>query len=136
MAFICVTSLFYFVWTTQGSSINYLSESLELSCDSVQKVYDPKNFYWKLVLTISNIGESDTKIRSFYVGGTQVNSTLLPPPKGGFSVNESSMLIGAGESQRVELRIDASCPQTVMDKITVSAYSDSDKMYNLVIRLI
>jgi hypothetical protein len=136
MAFICVTGLFYFVWTTQGSGINYLSESLEVSCDSVQRVYDSEDFYWKLVLNINNIGENDAIISSFYVSGIQVNSTLLPPPKGGFSVNESSVLIGAGESQKVEFRIDANCPQTVIEKITVSAHSNSDKMYNLVIRLI
>jgi hypothetical protein len=136
MALICIFGLFYFVITTQASSFNYLSENLELSCESVQRVYDANNFYWKMVLVIRNVGESNAKLSSFYVGGEQVNSTQIIPPRYGFSANELSMSVGEGEVRKIELRIDAGCPQTILEKIKVSAYSDSNKMYNLVIRLV
>jgi hypothetical protein len=136
MALICVSGLFYFILTTQRSSFNYLSENLEFSCESVQRVYDANNFYWKMVLVIRNVGENNAKLSSFYVGGKQVNSTKLIPPKYGFSANELSISVGEGETHKIELRVDAGCPQTILEKIKVSTYSNSNKMYNLEIRLI
>jgi hypothetical protein len=136
MALICVSGLFYFIITTQRSSFNYLSENLDFSCESVQRVYDANNFYWKMVLVIRNVGESNAKLNSFYVGGEQVNSTQVIPPRYGFSANELSMSVGVGEIRKIELRIDAGCSQTILEKVKVSTYSDSNKMYNLVIRLI
>jgi hypothetical protein len=136
MSLFCISGLFYFVWTTNGSSISYLSESVDLSCESVQRVYDSNNFYWKLVITVHNVGERDVDISKVFVGGTSVESASIPPPIAGCSVSDQTFIIEAGKSHSFEVMLDAAFSQTVFEKITVSVCSEADKMYPLTIRLI
>jgi hypothetical protein len=136
LAIICISGILYFVWTTQGSSINYLSESLELSASSVQRVYVKGNFYWKIIIKIHNIGQTDVVISNFYVSGSQANTTAIPPPVNSYSVDNLSTTIKPGESKDIEIGIDSGCVFSSFNKVTVSAYSNMDKMYNLVVHLI
>jgi hypothetical protein len=109
---------------------------LELSTSSVQRVTDGGNFYWKIIIKIHNTGQNDVVLSSFFVSGGQVNTTSIPPPINSFSVDKLSTTIKAGESQYIEAGIDSGCAFTSFNKVTVSAYSQMNKMYNLVVHLI
>jgi len=136
LAIVCISGILYFVWITKGSSINYLSESLEISTSSVQRVYSTRDFYWKIIIKIHNSGQNDVVLSSFFVSGSRANTTTIPPPVNNFSVDNLSMTIKAGESRDIEVGIDAGCPFTSFNKVTVSTYSETQKMYNLVVHLI
>ena len=136
MVMLCIFGLLFFVWTTQGSSINYISENLQLSTKSVQRIYEPNNFYWKLVINVQNTGQTDAILSTFYLSGSKASSAMVPPRTGGFSFETLSIVIKPGETRDFIVSIDSACSLAALDKITVSAYSGANKMYNLVVHLI
>jgi len=136
MGILCVFGLLIFAWTTQGSSLNYLSENLKLSSNNVQRIYSAKNFYWKVSIKIKNTGQSDANLSCFYLSGSMANSTMVPPKTGDFSFETLYTVIKPGETREFVVSIDSSWSLAVFDKVTISAYSSTNKMYNLAVNLI
>jgi hypothetical protein len=88
------------------------------------------------MMTVHNVGEHDVDISKIFVGGTSVESASVPPPIAGCSVSDQIFTIEPGESHSFEIMLDAAFSQTVLEKITISVYSEADKMYPLTVRLV
>jgi len=136
MMILCVSGLLTLIWVTHGASVSYIYENLKFSTVSVQRIYEPQNFYWKILVKVENLGQVDAKITDIYVSGNESNSTEMPPPIKGFSIYFLPTKLASGSSNEIEILVDSGYSMAAFDKLTFSAYTDTGKIYDLNITLV
>jgi hypothetical protein len=136
LGLVCISGLFFTLWITRGTSVSYITESLEVSTGNVQRIYSQGNFYWRVRISVVNSGQEDSKITSIYLSGIKANITQIPPPTDFFSVGELTPVVRGNGSKVIEVYIDSGFSMAAFNKLTISLYSDAGKIYNTNVNLV